>query len=106
MSIEAKKLAIIKSNAAPEVKLKALEKLNSVKNNGQSEVSAAIKSQLKMRAEDLKSGSKEMINYCDQLIANASGSRTGWDQKDYEIILKSLAKAKNLLNSALTAAGA
>jgi hypothetical protein len=43
-NIESKKLAVIKSNAAPEVKLKALEKLNGREADWMAQMAADVKS--------------------------------------------------------------
>ena len=57
-AIEQKKLAIIKSNAAPEVKLKALEKLEEKQNAG-------------TKADYKKAG--QMLRQASNLIGNAVG---------------------------------
>lgn len=103
--LEAKKIAIIKSNAAPEVKLKAIQKLDSVKNNGESQVSAAVRAEVRSRCEDLIRDARYLIDHINMIKTNAASARTGWETSDYEKVLKGLIEAKKKMYSAIDATG-
>lgn len=80
-SLEAKKLAVIKSNAAPEVKLKALEKLNAIENNFLADYQKMIQA--------YQAGNKKIALEMAKKLSE-SGSKDAAKMKDVQHVLKQL----------------
>jgi hypothetical protein len=100
-NLEAKKLAVIKSNAAPEVKLKALEKLNAVDNSFLADYQKMVqayqagdnKTALEMAKKLAESGSKDAARMKDvQHVLKRLGEIGANDNASSEVKLKALEK--------------
>lgn len=91
-TIEQKKLAIIKSNAAPEVKLKALEKLNKIKSNDARQDVSRLAQQLLKMCDEIKQDIKSL-----EAEAKQPSDDADFVAKD---ILKDLQSIESLLRQA------
>ena len=91
-SLSKKKLAVIKSNAKPEVKLKALEKLNSPKHNAAS--LDELRKLAQSMANSLQKDVSNLKEYVDQMQGMAKSSK---DEITLQSIINDCKDIKNAL---------
>lgn len=95
-TLQRKQLAVIKSNAAPEVKLKALQKLNAVKNN------APSLNELRKTAQNALSAIQSDVNMLQQGIDQMlQMTKKTTDEIELQSIISDCKDIKNVLRQVI-----